>query len=438
MSYPTKSYTAYVKRLCALTGVPQNGLTSDEENFFQEYFQNNIDEAWTRTSWMEICPYGEARLVGNLVEYANNYTNTLGNWVNYHTTVTDDQFANPADARVTAGLLVEDLTTDFHYQQSGTAVSVVPNMVYQFSVYVRPAGRTGCYLTCGTGHFAYFTLTGNGTTSGATGCTSSINLSTDGFYLCQLNFTTSASETSVVSEVDLWNGSSLSYTGTGVGVYVWGWYVGQASNAPLNQVIPWRQTGENVIDTVFMVWKDCPSFTSYPRPQGYQLTPDGVMIVGSGGTGYTYGWGVTPNTAFSGAILPTNLAYVFYRPPVPNFSAAAYDATALYVVGDSILFTDSTDTQNFWECIVNTAAGQSPDTTASSWELIPIPDIFFKYIVYGAYAGWLQQDGQTEKAETAVRQAEMQLATQFDRQERQMGIIPPIKISTHVTSQPRY
>lgn len=439
MSYPTKSYTAYVKRLCALTGIPQNGLTSDEQGFFQEYFQTNIDEAWTRYSWMEICPFGEARLVGNLVQYANNYTATAGNWTTYHATVTDNQFGNPADARTTAGRLAEDATTNSHYLQSSTAVSVVPNTNYTFSVYYRPFGRTGIYLAAGSGHSSYFTLTGNGVVGTQTSCQATCNLTSNGFYLCQINFTTSASETSLVSELDLWNGVSLTYAGDGAsGGYVWGWYVGQASNTPLNQLIPYNQTGENSIDTVFTVWKDCPSLTSYPRPQGYQLTPDGVMIVGSGGTGYTYGWGVTPNTAFSGAILPLNLAFLFYRPPVPDYSGAAFSTSATYAVGDTVLFTDSTSTQNFWECILATTIGQSPDSNPSSWEQIPIPEIFFKYAVYGAYSDWLRQDGQTEKADNADEQAEFQLTTQFDRQERQMGIQAPMKVATHVTSQPRY
>lgn len=441
MSYPTKSYTAYVKRLCALIGIPQDGLTPDEQNFLQEYFQTNFDEAWMRTNWAEICPIGEARLVGNLVEYANNYTNPNSSWLTNNTTVADNAFANPADARITAGLLSENLATNFHYLQSSTPVPVVPNTNYQFSVYVRPSSvRTGIYLTCGSGHDSYFTLTGNGIVGTQSGCTASCNLTANGFYLCTLSFTTNATETQVVSELDLWNGTSLSYTGTGAFVYIWGWYVGTGSNSPQNQLIPWQQTGENVIDSVFTAWKDNPSYTSYPRPQGYQTTGDGLMIVGVGGTGYTYGWGVTPNTAFSGAVLPNNLVYLNYRPRSPDFSAAAWDQTVIYTSGESILFTDSTGTQNFFECIVPTTAaqGNSPDVQPSYWEIIPIPEIFFKYIVYGSYADWLRQDGQTDKADNADETAEGQLASEFDRQERQMQNYMPLRVSTHVTSQPRY
>jgi hypothetical protein len=47
-------------------------------------------------------------------------------------------------------------------------------------------------------------------------------------------------------------------------------------------------------------------------------------------------------------------------------------------------------------------------------------------------------DGQFEKAQAADNNAEDQITTEFDRQERQMAWVQPMRVANHVTSQSRF
>lgn len=442
MSYSTKTYTDYVKRLCALIGVPKDGLTSAETDFFQEYFQTNIAEIWTRENWTETCPYGEARLVGNMVEYANNYTSTAGGWTPTGAAQTDNQFANPTDARITAGKLTEDSSTGTH-SLAPTAITIIPALTYQFSVFVRPNGRGFVQLawTDTSTYSAYLSLSGVGSVVSQSGCTASCQQVGNGFYLCAINVTSSTTATTATTTLSISStGTSTSYTGNGSsGAYIWGWWAGQSQNFPANLLIPYNQTGELPIDAVFNVWKNNPNAAGFPRGCGYQMTPDGIQVIP--GTDY-YNWQNYPYFGFAqplaGTLIFYPVVFIYYRSKLPNYSGEAYDATATYTVADPILFTDSSGVQNFYVAATATTAGQSPTTNPTSWTYQPFPSAFFKYTVYGSYSDWLRMDGQADKAQGAEQVAEEEIAIQQDIQERQVGNILPMKVYTHVTSQVRY
>lgn len=135
-------------------------------------------------------------------------------------------------------------------------------------------------------------------------------------------------------------------------------------------------------------------------------------------------------------VYPT-MVFIYYRLACPEFSGENYDASATYAIDDQIYFTDSDDVGNFWKCIVTTTAGQSPETTPASWEVLEIPQFLFDFIVYKAYSDWLLVEGQHGKSAAQAARAEEIIDGEFDKQERQQGFSIPIKMQTHVTSQPR-
>lgn len=436
------SYSAYQKRVCGLIGIPVSGLNDTEKDFIQGFYATRAKNMWQNSPWLDVSPYGEARFAGNLLTYPNDLTKTAywtASGVTPTLSATNPQFANPADGRKTATLLSETATTAVHNVVQ--SYNFLPNINYQYSAYIRSNGRNFVRLSIfdGTTTFSAFfnTYTGVlGTTANTTN-TPTIIQQNNGYWLCTLFITSSATAGSGNVTTSLSNdGSNLTYAGsTSAGVYSWGNLLLQTSYAdPSSIIIPWEQTGEDNIDSVVQVWRDSPVSAINPRAQGYELTPNGIQLVGPGG--YAYGvWYVSYPNGYTPAQFPV---FLYYRKQCPDYTANNYDATLTYSVDDQVLFEvtgNGGNVTNFYKCVVATSAGQSPTSAPTNWELIPIYEVFFLPSVYGAYAEWLRMDGQIEKSLAMDAVAQRQQDDAADKQERQDGWIPPIKIATHVTSQ---
>ena len=422
-----------------MIGVDYASMTATEQGFLAQYLQNNIADAWQRINWLDLCPYGEARFVGNVLTYPNDLTQSAV-WTNTALTITANAIANPADGKVSASKLLETAATSAH--KAAQTVSFIPNVNYQFSAYVRPSGRNYIYHAVNDGsvtHSCYFnTSAGSVGTAANVSQTSTIQQCSNGFWLCTIYFKADASAGSGSAAVQLSSdGATLSYAGdTSLGAYVWGALLLQTTYAaPTSLTIPWKQTGEDAIDTIFCAWKDYPSSTKHPRPQGYTLTPDGIEIIGtSGWGGYINNYlGYTPPQSF----LNGNPVYVYYRKDMPLFFGDAFDATAVYPVGDQVSFENSEGVTDYWKCVVQTTASQTPDSTPASWSVVEIPSVFFHFAIKASYADWLRMDGQFDKAQAADLAAEEWLTIELDRQERQMAWMQPMTVVTHVRSQSR-
>jgi hypothetical protein len=136
-------------------------------------------------------------------------------------------------------------------------------------------------------------------------------------------------------------------------------------------------------------------------------------------------------------VVPSNPVFIFYRKSIPVWTGSVYDATDTYAVGEQIYFTSAAGYGDYYKCIVATTAGQSPTTTATSWEVIPLYSVFYQYAIYQAYADWLITDGQMDKAGSAYGIAQSKMDDAFDTQERQMGQVMLTKMQTHVSTQRR-
>lgn len=438
-----RPWSDLLANVCSLVGIPTSRLTTEINDTINSLANGNLRNVWDICNWTDICPKGEARFCGNLLTYPNDLSKTA-NWTATNLTITGDSIANPADNRTTASKLAETVTNGAHKAVQSLG-SMFPGQLYQVSAYARPFGTTNwLYLSISDGS-ATFTSFFNvytgvlGTASTNIG-SAAIQPCANGFFLCTVTFYASTSATTGTATVQTSSdGSTLSYAGTITnGLYVWGVLaLQQTAISPQIYTIPWSQTGENEIETVFQAWKDNPNNASYPRSQGWLINPDGIQMISSLGwdTG-TYGY-----TGSQGN--PANPTYLYYRKAYKYFTGSVYSSATTYVVGAQIYYTITTagsayGTSDYYACLVNTTAAQSPETTPASWEKIKLPEIFYSYLVWQTYGDWLQQDGQADKASGAYAMALMKKDDELDRQERQQYDIMPMQVSTHVSSQPRY
>jgi hypothetical protein len=420
-------------------GVPTSRLSTELSDSINALFNSSIGKFWAGTPWLETSPYGEARFLGNRLTYPNDLSKTA-NWTATAVTVTANSVFNPADGATTACKMLETTANSAHKVVQAVA-TFYPSTEYLVSFYARPILRDYQYLSVTDGVTTYTAFFN--TTTGVVGTTANFTAVTmakqpNGFWLCKATFTANAAATASgsVSIQSSSDGATLSYAGTATkGAYFWGCLVQQTSNVPVqDSVLPWDQTGENAIDSIFNVWACSPHASNYPRSLGYNLTPTGIQIIN--GAPYSYGnyAGGVAQTNIYGAAQP-NPIYIYYGKTAPSFTGSVYSATATYAVDGQAYFTTSTGYGDFYKCIVATTAGQSPDTTPASWEVIPLYDVFLSPCLYQTFGDWLISDGQMEKAAGAYSIAESRLGDALDQNERVMGVIPVLKVSTHLTSR---
>lgn len=430
----TRNYSEFLSSVTQLIGIPLSRVTTELAESINQFFNNAIRDVWLSTQWLDICPRGEARFVGNGLTYPNDLAKTAY-WTPTSLTITGNQLANPLDGSITASKVMEGASVSEHSVVQNVN-SFFPSQQYTVTAYVRPNGRNNVQLVVYDGNTTYSAfydvLAGTvGTVVNATG--TSITLQPNGFYVCQLNFTASSAATSsgTYTLKLSTDGSTLNYLGnSNKGVYVWGCLVQQITNVPVSDLlIPWEQTGEEIIESVFEVYQASPSSAFYPRKQGYLLTQSGIQMIN--GAWATYIDGVNQSSIYG--VLPCNPVFLFYRKYPPIFTGADYSASTPYVVGNQVYYTDSSGNGNYYKNIAN-STNVAP-TNTSFWQVIPLYTVFFQYCIYRTYADWLISDGQLDKGDRAMRMAEQKLADSIEVQERQMGDVLPLRVQTHVTSR---
>lgn len=435
----TKHYSDALDSMCALVGIPTDRLSTENAELLRVSFNAALKNAWVTYPWIDLCPYGEARFVGNKLTYPNDLTKTA-NWTATAVTATANQLDNPLDGRTTVSKLLETSASSAH-NVAHSAIALVPSTNYVYSAYVRANGRSHVYLLLNDGvtaHSCFFNVT-TGVVGTQANCTGVMQNVGNGFYLCAMQFTTdaacSATSSSILLSIST-DGSTLSYAGSAtVGLYVWGATCVQTTNRPPNDaVIPYDQTGENRMESVLTIWKDNPLAVGMPRLQAYKLTPNGVNVINGNYISYA-----TVNSA--GVSITTNLpnpVYVYYRQDIPDLYGDTYDSTATYSVGNQVYFTNSSGDSDYYQCVAAASAGDTPETDTDKWTALTIPEPLFWGSVWQAYGDWLTADGAADKALGAYAMAQKKLDDQYDRENRLMGNDFPMKVSTHGSQQSRF
>lgn len=442
MARTVRPYSTFLNDWAALVGVPTGRVSTEVASSANALFNGAINKVWNAGPWLEVCPNGEARFAGNRLTYPND-TNQTGSWTNTALTITANSIQNPADGRTTASKMMETAANSAH-KIVQTVATFYPGETYTCSFYIRPNGRNDVQMSVSDGdttHSAFFDMSDG--TVGTTSNVDSTNMAQqpNGFWLCQITFDASDSATTsgTFSVLLSTNGSTTSYAGdTAKGIYIWGNLVQQTSNVPLNDcVIAYDQTGESEIDTVFTVYATSPFTAQNPPLIGYDLTSDGIQLINATPWPNTYYVSGVAQSSVYGTV-PANPVFLYYRKTCPRFRGDTFDATATYAVDDQIYFTNSDSDSDYYRCLAATSAGEDPEDTPSKWEVLPIYDSMFEYCVFQSYADWLISDGQQDKAAGMYAIAKDRMDDQFDKQERQMGKVQPIRVQTHLTTQNNY
>ena len=134
--------------------------------------------------------------------------------------------------------------------------------------------------------------------------------------------------------------------------------------------VPFQEASKNTIEAVFGVQDGNPHLAETAKNLAWGLGSRGIRV-------------------------PENYAtvWVFYRRERPVLTGAAYSATTTYASGDQVY--DSTQ-GDFYNCIA--ASTGNAVTDGSYWEKVELPREFEHYLVQGAYADYLRNDGQEHKS----------------------------------------
>ena len=406
----TSPYSKFLTNIASLIGIEQANLQTQELAIMNTFFNKNIKYAWQQTNWIDLCPYGEYVSANNLLNFPNTFQNAV--WSKHNVTVTPEAMPNAISGAVDAAR-VTTTGTNAYLSQSFTPVSLYQNY---FGIWMRSTTNADVPIQA--------VRDSDGTVI-ATATFSLNNI----WQFCLLPYTPIDLTSHRVSV----GGSNA--LNAGLEFFVWQAAAVDVYAVTGGIIIPYSQIGSAQIDIPITLWKDSPYNPQPARRVGYRLTDKGIKVNDSA-TNFivTNNFVLTTNTA----TLPIPVYYLYYRKQVPDFTGDAYSASATYTVGDQVLFTYSNGYQDFWQCIADTTAGQSPQSSPNNWYLLEIPYAFLDYCVYASYTDWLIVEGQNGKAQIMTQIADNIITKELERQELQMGVSMPTRVTTHVTSQAYY
>ena len=155
---------------------------------------------------IEVTPY-------NLLQRSEEFNNAI--WVKSASAITANATTAP-NGTLTAEKIIEESVTSQHRIDQTPSTSIG---TYTFSVFAKKAERDSVWLRIGLSG-AYFDLT-NGTISGMSGVTASIENVGNGWYKCIIVRTTTAENE--IARINLAIGTNGTYLGNGTsGLFIWG------------------------------------------------------------------------------------------------------------------------------------------------------------------------------------------------------------------------
>ena len=185
----------------------------------------------------------------------------------------------------------------------------------------------------------------------------------------------SAAATATINSDGEVNGIAVTNNGTGfTGVPTVGFSGGGGSGATATaNLLAYLDFGTTISEVFRVTDKD-----PYSGGTANDIAFKNIYITGAS----EYGEAILPNRS------ATSPVWVYYRSPFPSYGGSATD----------------------------------------------YPWIFAEYAVIGAYSDWLLADGQTDRSQVALQQAEQILQVELDKLERQEGQTQPLLIETYGTT----
>ena len=161
--------------------------------------------------------------------------------------------------------------------------------------------------------------------------------------------------------------------------------------------VGYDQTGFTPIGSVLAVDSGSQKLTTRTDQLGWWLSENGVQISGS------------VNASSDNQTVGVSFAVIQFRLRSPFLKGALWSSGTSYVVGDQVYYSTGVP-GNFYDCIQATSS--AAPTNASFWTRVDIPRIFTNYMEIGAYADWLRNTGQSDRADGEDRRAQQELEYQ--------------------------
>lgn len=132
--------------------------------------------------------------------------------------------------------------------------------------------------------------------------------------------------------------------------------------------------------------------------------------------------------------------WYYYRVKAPTLNGTIYKNIG-YFVGSQIYFDDGSNSGtylpvegkphrgNFYTCLLDTSAGQTPNSHPTKWRLEQIPYAFSQYMSWGAGANWYASEGMMQEAGVMEQKAIQVLDSEVDKIVRQQKQIPKLKFT---------
>lgn len=133
--------------------------------------------------------------------------------------------------------------------------------------------------------------------------------------------------------------------------------------------------------------------------------------------------------------------YYYYRLKTPVLFGDIYNQSTIYYAGSQIYFDSGSGTGtyvpiagkphsgNFYTCIINTNAGESPLTHPAKWKIEQIPYEFGTFIAYGCCANWLISENMIQEAIVLEQKTQSIIDIEIDKLVRQQNQMPKLKFT---------
>lgn len=172
----------------------------------------------------------------------------------------------------------------------------------------------------------------------------------------------------------------------------------------LERTVIYEQTGKTAIGTVEGVWDLDPRKNRMAKELEFLLTAEGVTVLPAVGLGSS--------------------VWMRIRKRAPILFGEAFDATAVYAVGDQVFYGSDTAGAgsyrgDFFDCVTATTAGQSPLTHAAKWTRVEIPARLRRYLERGGASEYMRGEGEGPVLEGEAQAELMAQVMKFRGEEQQ-------------------
>lgn len=152
------------------------------------------------------------------------------------------------------------------------------------------------------------------------------------------------------------------------------------------------QAGETEIGEFLGLYLDDPRLFKRPRRVVHAIDGQGAHVLTAPHS--------VSNRCNADFAVPNEL-YVKFRIPCPEFRGETFDVLETYVANADVVYFAGATTDlegDFWRCVTNTSAGESPATAAAKWERLEFPAWLRTPVARRAFADWLRYGAQREAA----------------------------------------